>query len=297
MANPFGDAPPPPPAPIADVTSGLPADIRHAVLVEGAQGKGLVIQGGLSGAATEGGPAATLWLAVTNRSPGSVDGFAIQVNANVFGLAPASGVLAGTPALAAGAATVLEVPLHASGTPVVTGDTATPAGAAKALTVQVALKVRPIGVLYFADRLAARVPSLFPAGSPLPKRAFLAAWSSVLDDAEVATAVEVPVKVGGGGADAVASASAAATAVLACARLFLVARRTVGSAHVLYFASRLPPAVTVLAEVSVPPGGRGARGGVPAKLAIRVAGATNPAVGALLSRAVAGGVQQLLSRG
>lgn len=299
LGNPFGSPAPPPFEQATDVlSSSLPADVRQVVLISGAQGRGLVVHGGLSAAATDGVEmAATLWLAIANHSAGPVDSFAVQVNSNLFGLVPAAGALAGQPALPAGGSVTLQVPLHASGTPTVCSGVNTPAGAAKALTVQVALKVRPIGVLYFADRLAGRVASLFPGGSALPKRAFLAAWSSVRDDAEVAVPVMVRLPVGGAPPEggAAAAASAAAVSALSQARLFLVARRTVGSAHVMYFASRLPPAVTVLAEVSVPPvGGGAAAADVPAKLAIRVAGTSTPLVGALLSQAVASGVQQLL---
>lgn len=298
----FGALPPPPPAQSADsFDSSLPSDVRQVVLINGAQGRGLVVHGGISAAVTDGvAVAATLWLAVVNHSAGPVDGFAVQVNSNLFGLAPAAGALAGQPALPAGGSVTLQVPLHATGAPTVGSGIGTSAGAAKAMTVQVALKVRPVGVLYFADRLAGRVASLFPGGSALPKRAFLAAWSSVRDDAEVTMPVVVRLPMAGpppeGGA--AAAASAAAVSALSEARLFLVARRTVGSAQVMYFASRLPPVVTVLAEVSVPPvGGGGAAAGVPAKLAIRVAGASSPQVGALLSQAVASSVQQLLTKG
>ncbi|GAB0496630.1 hypothetical protein MMPV_007943 [Pyropia vietnamensis] len=237
----------------------LPADVRQ-VLVGGAQGRGLVIHGGLSAAATDGSTlAATLWLAIVNNSTGPVGPFAVQVNSNLFGLVPAAGALASQPSLPPGGSVTMQVPMHATGAPTVGSGIGTSAGAAKALTVQVALKVPPVGVLYFADRLAGRVASLFPGGNALPKRAFLAAWSSVRDDAEVAMPVVVRLPVAGpppeGGT--AAAASAAVVSALSGARLFLVARRAVGSAQVMYFASRLPPAVTVLVEVSVPSVGGG----------------------------------------
>lgn len=242
--------------------------------------------------------AATLWLSITNRSAASMSGFAVQINSNVFGLVPTPGSLADQPALPAGESRTLSVPLLVKAAPAPAVDVTTPAGAAKALTVQVALRTHPLGVLYFADRLAGRVTSLFPGGNALPKRAFLAAWSSVQDSAEVAVPVQVrPPALGAPmAADGpAAAASAAAVAALSGARLFLVARRTVAGAQVMYFASRLPPAATVLAEVSLPPvGGMVPSGGVPGKLAVRVAGATAPQIGALLSRAVASNVQQLL---
>lgn len=301
LRDPFGVSPPPPPEQSTDaLDSSLPADVRQVVLINGAQGRGLVVHGGFSAAAANGAAvAATLWLAIANHSAGPVDGFAVQVNSNLFGLSPAAGALAGQPALPAGGTVTLQVPMHATGTATVGSGIGTPAGAAKALTVQVALKVRPVGVLYFADRLARRVASLFPDGSALPKRAFLAAWSSVRDDAEIAVPVVVRLPMAGSPPEgsAAAAASAAVVSALSEARLFLVARRTVGSAQVMYFASRLPPAVTVLAEVSVPPVGGGGAGGVPAKLAIRVAGASSPQVCTLLSQAVASGVQQLLTKG
>lgn len=158
-------------------------------------------------------------LMLSNGTSVPMDGFMIQLNSNSWGLAPSAQALA-VGQLQPGASASAMVPMAHS----VAAKTA--AGPLSA-RLQVALKVNPLGVVYFED--AAPLSALLQESGTMDGNAFLSTWRALPPEA----ALSLP---GLALADV-----AAAEAKLRAARLFPLARRPVpgSSQEAIYIAGRV----------------------------------------------------------
>jgi AP-1 complex subunit beta-1 len=200
-----------------------------------------------------------------------MNGFAIQLNKNAFGLVPAGPLTVKEP-IARGGTDLTELKLTA----------AAEHDVAKGVVLQIAIKYSPGGVVYFAEKLVETLDTVLVAESGrMDRGSYLKAWASVPDAHEVTYAIRV-------GADPNLNDVAEVVRRLESARMYVVAKRNVHGADVIYFSGLLlgPSRIVVMAELTLP-----GTSGAPATLASR--SPAGPAAAPFL-QALGGTCQRLL---
>jgi vesicle coat complex subunit len=216
------------------------------VLLPADKGKGLAVRGGL--VQLQDGRI-MLELQLENQTQSSMTDFAIQLNKNAFGFVPTGPMVVRNP-LPPGAADTTHISLAASGTP----------DCEKGVVLQIAIKFSPGGVVYFAEKLVETLDSVLATdGGRMDKASYLKAWASVSDVQEVTHRIHIGSRIDARNLNEVVR-------LLEVARLFVVAKRNVNGADVLYFSGRVVGAMhtMLMAELTLP-----SAHGAPATLASR----------------------------
>ncbi|KAL4516056.1 hypothetical protein Ndes2526B_g00766 [Nannochloris sp. 'desiccata'] len=192
------------------------------VLVDATKGKGLVIRGTV----TRTSPTSSIiyQMEFENVSAGvTLDGFMIQFNKNIFGLAPSNQAIPVAP-IAPGATCAVAVPITQNPSlvaPPTTGGNAAPA------TLQVAIKSNQLGVLYLADTINAAV--VLSGSGKIDSTAFVSGWKAIPEDQEVQQELQ----------NVMITDKEAATRKLESKNVFVMAHKVVGEEQVLYCTGKL----------------------------------------------------------
>ena len=229
---------PPAPDPIMNTGTGLLGDIfgigttssPMAIIpkitwLPAEKGKGLEVQGTFS----RRGGHLFMDLTFTNKAMQAMNGFAIQLNKNSFGLVP--GAPLQVPSLPPGQTTDVSLQLNTTG----------PVQRMEPINnLQIAIK-NNVDVFYFACLVHGQ--AMFAEDGQLDKRVFLSTWK------EIPAANEVQYNLHGivGNADAVA-------ARMTANNIFTIAKRNVEGQDMLYQSLKLDNNVWVLLELKLAPG-------------------------------------------
>lgn len=211
--NPLGDLFGAPSAPVVP---------NKPVLLPAERGKGLQISGGVIRRGND----VIYDLVFHNQSPTTIAQFAIQLNHNSFGLAPANQIL-DLPPLSPGQSAPTTVHLVHNGTPTA----GTPSSA-----IQVAIK-HGADISYFKDSIPLHV--VFSSDGRLEKGAYVQMWKSISDQNErISEANRVL-----GDVDQIVDR-------LEAKNMFAIARRKVAEKVVLYLSVKLWNGVILLVELT-----------------------------------------------
>jgi vesicle coat complex subunit len=223
------------------------------LLLSAENGKGLAVSGGLS---RRGDDTLMLDLVFENRGPARMNGFAIQLKRNAFGLAPTSPLSLPAP-LRPGESASAQVPLGQL----------TEADAEGGVRLHMAFKFTsppsaPPTVVYCSEYIIDNLDSVLEAesqGGRMDKAAYLKLWAATPDAQEVSAELRATPGCDLTDADAVVRR-------LEAGRIFLVAKRTAGGSRVLYVSALVsgPLYCQIMAELTLQKSG-----GAPAKLASR----------------------------
>jgi len=249
-------APPPPPASAAPRANDLLGDLMGLglgappaaaaaapplplVLASSPTSLGLEVRAALTRSAA--GPALSLSLRNAGGAGPPLSGFLIQLNRNPLGLAPTEQALACAPC-APGAVSLCTVPLHCAG-PV------SPPPAQPPFVLNVAVKSPlspPPGVLYFNVPLSAE--ALFTPPQPTDAASLAAAWRALPEGAvRLARAATI------------ASPESAASLLRAGNVAHVHTRQLADGSMALYCSASLPPAHSLVVELTARPGAPGVR--------------------------------------
>ena len=143
----------------------------------------------------------------------TLDGFMIQFNKNIFGLAPANQVIPVSP-IAPGATCAVTVPLTQN------ANLVSPAPATG--TLQVAIKSNQLGVLYLTDTIDASI--VLSESGKIDSTSFVSGWKAIPETQEVQQELQ----------NVSISDVAVATTQLERKNVFVMAHKTVGEEQVLY---------------------------------------------------------------
>jgi vesicle coat complex subunit len=239
MSNLFGPSPSVR-AGAADPVTAEPAR-RHVaeskLLLSADKGRGLCVRGGLAHLADG---SIGLRFELENHGTEPMSGFAIQLNKNAFGFMPAGSMSMAEP-LSPGSVAHTTVTLTSSGD----------SDVEKGVTLQIAFKFVPGGVVYFAEKAVKSLDSVLVArGGRMEKSAYLATWASTPDAQEITRMVKIGQNF---------SNPDFVTRALELSRIYLVAKRNVGGSFILYLSALIvgPLGCSIMAEFTLPgvPGG------------------------------------------
>lgn len=221
--------------------NSLFAAVQNNVLLPANKGNGLVVRGGLIQTTDA---KVALMLDFENQTETAMTGFAIQLNKNAFGFAPASPLAVQEPLLP-----------RARTTSMVSLVSASTADIEKGITLQIAFKFTPGGVVYCAEKTLQTLDAvLVSKDGRMEKSVYLATWAATPDDQEVTSILPQSGSFDMTNAEAVVQR-------LESARIYLVARRTTGGSTVLYLSALIvgPLNCNIMAELTLPrsPGDHG----------------------------------------
>lgn len=225
---------------------GLLSFVRERVLLPADKGNGLAIRGGLYQTSDN---KVALALEFENVTSAPMTGFAIQLNKNAFGFVPAGPLVVKEP-LQPGRKSLSTLYLNPSST----------ADIEKGVTLQIAFKYSPGGVVYCAEKVLHTLDAVLASkGSRMEKSAYLATWAATPDNQEMT------VDLAQSGSFDMTRAEAVVQR-LESSRIFLVAKRTSDDRTTLYLSALIvgPLNCTIMAELTLP-----RRTGEPGKLASR----------------------------
>lgn len=206
-------------------------------LLSAANGAGLSIRGGL---VQDAAGAFKFDLHLQNNSGVEMKDFAIQFNKNAFGLKPTAPLTLTAP-ISPGATANAQVPLSS-------GAQADPG---KGMTMQVAIKFTPGGVVYFVDDVSDHVDSVLHRSNSglLTKPNYMSTWKNVPDSSELKTSITF--------GEQSSSSAEHISRMLSSKGIFTVAKRMSAKPPVMYLSAVLigDKHHAILGELTLPLGG------------------------------------------